>query len=227
MSVAQIVKLLQITYISVKGLYKWVLLSNCIANALKKGFFLTLGFRRLFVLPFREQLMEKWIKTRQINQKRRPSGFVKFNKGFIEKWWKLRLKIKGKALKNYSICSSRRKCKTSDQNLNSKHKTRKFWHKASLSQAKYYLGYLSKIGPNKKPWYINLSSNKVFFRNENIWYIRISVASQSIGQSPEVTLYLYQLWRHIYANNDVTAIAQSIGTQVWNQTNNVLLFFFL
>ena len=68
MSVAQIVKLLQITYISVKGLYKWVLLSNCIANALKKGFFLTLGFRRLFVLPFREQLMEKWIKTRQINQ---------------------------------------------------------------------------------------------------------------------------------------------------------------
>ena len=41
-----------------------------------------------------------------------------------------------------------------------------------------------------------------------------SLASQTIGQSPEVTLYLYQLWRHIYTSNDVTAIAQSIGTQV-------------
>ena len=45
--------------------------------------------------------------------------------------------------------------------------------------------------------------------------LRTSVASQSFGQSPEVTLYLYQLWRHIYTSNDVTAIAQSIGTQVW------------
>ena len=45
--------------------------------------------------------------------------------------------------------------------------------------------------------------------------LRTSVASQSIGQSPEVTLYLYQLWCHIYTSNDVTAIAQSIGTQVW------------
>ena len=45
-------------------------------------------------------------------------------------------------------------------------------------------------------------------------YGKISLASQSIGQSPEVTLHLYQLWSHIYTNNDVRAIGQSIGTQV-------------
>ena len=43
--------------------------------------------------------------------------------------------------------------------------------------------------------------------------LKSSLASQTIGHSPEVTLYLYQLWRHIYTNNDVTAIAQSFGTQ--------------
>ena len=44
--------------------------------------------------------------------------------------------------------------------------------------------------------------------------IMISLASQSIGQSLVVTLYLYQLWRHIYTNDDVRAIGQSIGTQL-------------
>ena len=37
------------------------------------------------------------------------------------------------------------------------------------------------------------------------WLFAHSLASQSIGQSPEVTLYPYQLWRHIYTNDDITA----------------------
>ena len=41
-----------------------------------------------------------------------------------------------------------------------------------------------------------------------------SLASQTIGASPEVTLYPYQLCRHIHTNDDVIAIAQSFGTQV-------------
>ena len=49
-----------------------------------------------------------------------------------------------------------------------------------------------------------------------IWsvaFIWSSLTSQMIGHSREVTLYLYQLWRLIYTYNDVTAIAQSFGTQ--------------
>ena len=40
----------------------------------------------------------------------------------------------------------------------------------------------------------------------------IVLRAKRFWQSPEVTLYL----RHIYNNNDVTAIAQSFGTQVWS-----------
>ena len=38
--------------------------------------------------------------------------------------------------------------------------------------------------------------------------------------APEVTLYTYQLWCHIYSNDDVTANAQSFGTQHWTQHKN-------
>ena len=41
-----------------------------------------------------------------------------------------------------------------------------------------------------------------------------SLASKTIGQTPEVTLYLYQLWHHIYTDDDVAEIAQSFVTQV-------------
>ena len=57
-------------------------------------------------------------------------------------------------------------------------------------------------------------NNRVSWQICNIYCLFSSLASQSIGQSPEVTLYLYQLWRHIYTNDDVRAIGQSIGTQV-------------
>ena len=54
-----------------------------------------------------------------------------------------------------------------------------------------------------------------FLRAFPMLMISSSVASQTIGQSPELMLYLYQLWRHIFTNDYVTAIAQSFGTPVW------------
>ena len=67
-------------------------------------------------------------------------------------------------------------------------------------------------------WRESSCTLKTLFSNSNVMLPKDGVinsfASQTIGQSPVLTLYLYQIWRNIFTNNDVTAIAKLFGTRV-------------
>ena len=41
------------------------------------------------------------------------------------------------------------------------------------------------------------------------------VARETFPETPEVMSHVYQLWRHIYTTNDVTAFPETFPTQLW------------